>query len=170
VLPRSELRDIHVVIGDDGDRLASNQCAAGIDRCAVLHARVADGHGIVGLGRRHCRSIRAQLDAATKIQAATIAVQTPHAANARIRSSGGWGHKARLSEVGVLWDRRLLRWSQVNPSWDSEREILTFIGPDQHGINLEFEVIVPESVRDSVASIVDGHIRIKTVPNNVSAD
>ena len=77
-----------------------------------------------------------------------------------------WGHEARLSEAGVLWDRRLLRWSQINPSWDSEREILTFVGPDQYGINLEFAVIVPEAVRDTVKSIVDDRVQKIVVPAN----
>jgi hypothetical protein len=79
-----------------------------------------------------------------------------------------WGHEARLSEIGVRWDRRLFNWSNLNHCWDSEREILTFSGPDQHGENLRFDVIVPEQLHDAVRSIVEDHIEKNTLRSGSS--
>jgi hypothetical protein len=79
-----------------------------------------------------------------------------------------WGQEARLSELGVLWDRRLVRWNNLNQWWDSEREILTFFGPDQHGEDMRFEVVVPEQLRDAVMSIVQDRIEKNALPSGGS--
>ena len=100
----------------------------GITACGLIGMFVVAGQAILAT------SIRGALVSAFNVGSLVLA-----GVSAQSIAVWWWGQEARLSEAGVLWDRRLLRWSQVNPSWDSEREILTFIGPDQNGINLEFD-------------------------------
>jgi hypothetical protein len=65
-----------------------------------------------------------------------------------------WSDHARLSEAGILWDRRLVGWTHASCSWDSEREVLTFFGHDQHGADLRCDVGVSLALHETVEAIL----------------
>ena len=65
-----------------------------------------------------------------------------------------WGRDIRLSEAGLLWDRRLIRWPDVHEQWDPDRDALTLYGLDQRGVELRCDAVVPEKQRTAVESLL----------------
>ena len=69
-----------------------------------------------------------------------------------------WGRDIRLCEVGVLWDRRIIAWSEVYERWDPDHDTLTLSGFDQHKRRLVCAVLVPEQRREAVLGLLQEKI------------
>ena len=69
-----------------------------------------------------------------------------------------WGRDIRLCEVGVLWDRRTIAWSEVYERWDPDRDTLTLSGLDQHKNRLVCAVLIPEQRREAVLALLQEKI------------
>ena len=69
-----------------------------------------------------------------------------------------WGRDIRLCEAGVLWDRRIIPWSEVHERWDPDRDTLTLSGLDQHRRRLVCAVLVPEQRREAVLALLQEKI------------
>lgn len=69
-----------------------------------------------------------------------------------------WGRDIRLCEVGVLWDRRIIAWSEVYERWDPDHDTLTLMGYDQHNRRLVCSVLVPEQRREAVLALLQRKI------------
>ena len=65
-----------------------------------------------------------------------------------------WSRDIRLAEAGVLWDRRLMRWSNVRERWDPDRDVLRLQGLDQRNLELSCDVVVPDEEREKVAALL----------------
>jgi hypothetical protein len=69
-----------------------------------------------------------------------------------------WGRDIRLCEVGVLWDRRIIAWSEVYERWDPDHDTLTLSGYDQHNRRLVCAVLVPDGRREAVLALLQTKI------------
>jgi hypothetical protein len=69
-----------------------------------------------------------------------------------------WGRDIRLCEAGVLWDRRIIPWSEVHERWDPDRDTLTLSGLDLHQVRLVCAVLVPEQRREAVLALLQEKI------------
>ncbi len=65
-----------------------------------------------------------------------------------------WGRDVRLTDAGVLWDKRMIRWSEIHERWDPDRDAVTLSGPDQYGIELKCDVVVPEKQRIEIEALL----------------
>jgi hypothetical protein len=55
-----------------------------------------------------------------------------------------WPRDIRLCENGVLSDQRLIPWSDARARWDPDHDAVTIYGSDQSGVELHFDMVVPE--------------------------
>jgi hypothetical protein len=91
-------------------------------------------------------------------QAIICAFHLPHLVMAALAAQSvavwWWSDHARFSEAGILWDQRLIRWMHARCSWDSEQEILTLSGHDQHDAELRCEVGVSLALHETVEDVL----------------
>ena len=66
-----------------------------------------------------------------------------------------WSNDIRLSEEGVLWDMRLIRWRDVREQWHPDHDVLMLCGRDQDNVELRCEVIVPQEQREAVDAVLN---------------
>jgi hypothetical protein len=64
-----------------------------------------------------------------------------------------------LADAGVRWDKRFIRWPDVQECWDPDRDAVTLTGPDQHGFNLKCEAIVSAQHRAGVEAFLAEKLR-----------
>jgi hypothetical protein len=65
-----------------------------------------------------------------------------------------WGRDVRLCNIGVLWDMRFIRWSEIREQWDPDHDALTLSGLDQRGVKFSCDVVVSVAQRAAVAALL----------------
>jgi hypothetical protein len=65
-----------------------------------------------------------------------------------------WSRDIRLSSAGVVWDRRMIQWCDVQARWDPDHDALGLFGLDQHNVMLQCDVVVPDEQREAVEALV----------------
>ena len=66
-----------------------------------------------------------------------------------------WPSDIRVCTDGVLWDRRFIRWGDAQAKWDPDRDAVALYGPDQNGIELRCDAVVPEQQRSRVETLLE---------------
>jgi hypothetical protein len=114
--------------------------------------------GFLGLFWSAANAMRAQTVGATVWAALNFGSLSLAGAAAYSVTLWWWGRDIRLCEVGVLWDRRIIDWSEVYERWDPDHDTLTLSGFDQHKNRLVCAVLVPEQRREAVLALLQKKI------------
>ncbi len=70
-----------------------------------------------------------------------------------------WKSDIRLCDAGVLWNTRFIQWHDVCEKWDPDRDAVTLRGPDQRGVELRCDAIIPDQQKVKVDMLLEEKLR-----------
>jgi hypothetical protein len=66
-----------------------------------------------------------------------------------------WPHDIRLCDNGALSHQQLIRWQDARERWDPDHDTVTILGRNQSGMELHFDMVVPEHQRSAVEAFFE---------------